>query len=79
MKRRSAWTLLAVCALLLGLYALAGFALLPYLIERKAPAFAAERLGAELSVGDTRFNPFLLRLVAQDVRLNSPSAPRKWA
>lgn len=75
MNRRSTWTLLGACALLLGLYALAGFALLPTLIERKAPTFAAERLGAELSVGDTRFNPFLLRLVAQDVRLARGGEP----
>lgn len=75
MNLRTTWTLLGARALLLGLYALAGFALLPTLLERKAPTFAAERLGAELSFGDNRFNPFLLRLVAKALRLARVAEP----
>ncbi|MBA3590133.1 DUF748 domain-containing protein, partial [Methylibium sp.] len=69
MSRRTAFKVMAVGLLVIGLYALAGFVVLPALVERQAPAYAAERLEAELTVGDTSFNPFLLRFVAQDLRL----------
>ncbi|MBA3625026.1 MAG: AsmA family protein, partial [Methylibium sp.] len=69
MSRRTAFKVMAVGLLLIGLYVLAGFVVLPALVERQAPAYAAERLEAELTVGDTSFNPFLLRFVAQDLRL----------
>ncbi|MET0680650.1 MAG: DUF748 domain-containing protein, partial [Burkholderiales bacterium] len=61
--------LAAVATLLL--YALAGFVLAPYLVERYAPGYA-ETLGAKASIGGVRINPFLLRLEAREVRLEHP-------
>ncbi|HET6600259.1 MAG TPA: DUF748 domain-containing protein, partial [Burkholderiaceae bacterium] len=72
MTRRTALIWVAVCALLLALYALAGFVLLPYGIERYATRYVAEQLGAELTLGDTDFNPFLLRFEAEGLRLSKP-------
>lgn len=69
MSRRTAFVLGAVVALLIGLYALAGFVLLPALVERQAPALVADRLHAELTIGDTAFNPFLLRFEVHELRL----------
>jgi uncharacterized protein involved in outer membrane biogenesis len=69
MSRRSAVLVLATAALLLVVYALAGFVLLPYLVERHAPRLVGERTDAELRLGDTEFNPFLLRFEARDLHL----------
>jgi hypothetical protein len=62
-------------ALLLALYALAGFVLAPELIERYAPRYVAERLGGALEVGDVRVNPFLLTLSADNVAYATDGAP----
>lgn len=76
MSRRVTLVLLAAGALLLVFYALAGFVLLPWLVERHAPAQAAQRLHAELTIGDAAFNPFALRFEAEDVRLvRQPGQP----
>jgi hypothetical protein len=56
-------------ALLSGLYALAGFALLPFLLEQKLPPLVQERTGAKLTLGAVRFNPFRFTLEADNVRL----------
>ena len=61
--------LAAVATLLL--YALAGFVLAPYLVERYAPGYA-ETLGAKASIGGVRINPFLLRLEERQLRLEHP-------
>jgi hypothetical protein len=62
--------LAAVAALLL--YALAGFWLTPYVLDRQVSRYARERLGSRATVGDVRFNPFLLRLEVKDFRLEYP-------
>ena len=54
------------------LYALAGFFLAPYLLERYVPRYAQDQLGSQATVGDVRINPFLLRLEAKDFRLEHP-------
>src|SRR5262245_49001406 len=54
------------------LYALAGFFLAPYLVQRYIPSYAAEQLGAQASIGHVRINPFLLSLAASDFRLEHP-------
>jgi uncharacterized protein involved in outer membrane biogenesis len=54
------------------LYALTGFFLAPYLLERYVPRYAQEQLGSQATVGDVRINPFLLRLEAKDFRLEHP-------
>ena len=50
-------------------YALLGFLLLPYLVERAIPRFAHDSLQREASIGAVRFNPFLFRLEADEFRL----------
>ena len=62
---------LGVIAALL-LYALAGFALAPALLERYLPRYAEEQLGSQVTVGDVRINPFLLRLEVKGFRLEYP-------
>ncbi len=69
MSRRFAVLLLATAALLVVVYALAGFFLLPYLVERHAPRLVSERSDAELRLGGAKFNPFLLRFEARDLHL----------
>lgn len=50
-------------------YALLGFLLLPWLVERAIPRFAHDTLQREASIGAVRFNPFLFRLDADEFRL----------
>src|SRR5262245_65806771 len=54
------------------LYALAGFFLAPYLVQRYIPGYAVEQVGAQASIGRVRVNPFLLSLEASDFRLDYP-------
>ena len=54
------------------LYALAGFYLAPYLLERHLPRYAQDQLGSQATVGDVRINPFRLTLEAKDFRLEYP-------
>jgi hypothetical protein len=50
-------------------YAVAGFWLLPSVIKSQLPKYAETELERKASIGQLRFNPFTLRLEAQDVRL----------
>lgn len=68
LRRFLLYVLLPV-ALLLGMYTLAGFTLLPALAERKLPALVQEKTGAKLTLGAVRFNPFRFILEADGVRL----------
>lgn len=54
---------------LLAAYTVAGFWLLPVLIRHEVPRFARSELARQASVGEVRFNPYTLRLQAQDLRL----------
>jgi uncharacterized protein involved in outer membrane biogenesis len=54
------------------LYALAGFFLAPYLMERYLPSYAQAQLGSRATIGNIRINPFLLRLETTDFRLEHP-------
>lgn len=54
---------------IVAVYALLGFLLLPYLLERHIPTYAREQLARQAEVADVRFNPFLLRLEADGFRL----------
>jgi hypothetical protein len=74
-KIASSKLFIAASALVL-LYALAGFLLVPHLIERYVPRYAQEQLGYEASIGKVRFNPFLLKLEAHDFRLGKQGQAR---
>lgn len=67
--RRTTAYLAVSAAVLLGIYATAGFVLVPYLIQRMAPAAVAEHLRRELDVYHVDFNPFTLRLALQGLTL----------
>jgi uncharacterized protein involved in outer membrane biogenesis len=57
---------LALAAVLI-VYALAGFALVPWGVRYYAPQLVAERLKRQASIGEVRFNPFLFTFEARDV------------
>ena len=68
--RRYAVSLPALIAAgLLALYALAGFFLAPYLLQREIPRFAETRLQAQASAAEVRVNPFLLTVEVRGFRL----------
>jgi hypothetical protein len=52
-----------------GVYAVAGVWLLPSIIKSQLPKYAETELERKASIGQLSFNPFTLRLEAQDVRL----------
>lgn len=61
------WAIGAASAV--GVYAVAGFWLLPSVIKSQLPKYAETELERKASIGRLSFNPFTLRLEAQDVRL----------
>jgi outer membrane protein OmpA-like peptidoglycan-associated protein len=58
-----------IAALLLGLYALAGFVLAPVLVSRYLPRYVDAQFKRQASIGEVRVNPFLLQLDARDFAL----------
>lgn len=55
-------------AVVLVVYALLGFLLLPYAVERYLPKYARETLHRQVEIGAVRFNPFLFKFEADDFR-----------
>lgn len=66
--RHVRWLLL-VPPLAVGLYALAGFWLVPKIVRAQASAYAQEELGKSLTLGEIRFNPFTFRAQASDIAI----------
>lgn len=58
-----------VLAGLLATYALAGFWLVPIVIRHQAASYGKNELARQLSIGEVRFNPFTLRLAANNIAL----------
>lgn len=72
-KRWQRWALGTGCAL--AAYSAAGFWLVPYIIKHQLPKFAEKELARQASIADVRFNPFTLRLEADQISLKeAPSA-----
>lgn len=73
MKRRR-WprNLVLILAGLVSVYALAGFFLVPHLVDRQLVQFAREDLARDIGLGEVRFNPFTLRLTIDGLRLDEP-------
>ena len=70
-KRPRRWLRwIGVLLVLLAAYALAGFALVPWLVKTKLPEFAMSDLQRRAAVGDVRFNPFKLYFEARDLKLD---------
>lgn len=56
---------------LLAAYALAGFLLTPWIVERELPRLAQEKLQHRARIGPVSFNPFTLRLQARGFALET--------
>ncbi len=69
MKRAPAVVALASIVAVLVLYGVSGFFLVPGLIERHLPVYAAKQLHGSLATGKVRFNPFTLRVSVSDLQL----------
>jgi uncharacterized protein involved in outer membrane biogenesis len=54
----------------LGLYAAAGFGLVPWIVKNQVPKIAQSELERRGEVADVSFNPFTLRLEARDLKLS---------
>jgi hypothetical protein len=72
--RRFRWAITA--AVLLALYALAGFVLAPWLIARELPAAVREATGREATLAGVEFNPFTLALRARGFELQDTDGSR---
>jgi hypothetical protein len=59
-------------AALVAIYLLAGWLLLPRLLQSQAEQFVAERTGHRLSMGRPDFNPLTLSLRLHDLKLTDP-------
>lgn len=68
LRSRAAWAV-GIAAVLVGLYALAGFKGVPALLRSQASTFVRENYGRELALGEIRFNPFTLQLEIRELRL----------
>jgi len=60
----------AGAAVLFAAYTLAGFWLVPLAIKNQVPQYGQTELARQATIGDVRFNPYTLRLEAQDLRLS---------
>ncbi|HEY2590918.1 MAG TPA: DUF748 domain-containing protein, partial [Steroidobacteraceae bacterium] len=57
----------AVIAVLVGLYALAGFLVVPHVLRSELTGYVDTHYHRRLALGDIRFNPFTLTLDARDL------------
>ncbi|WP_240453615.1 DUF748 domain-containing protein [Janthinobacterium agaricidamnosum] len=64
-KRWQRWAVGTGCVL--AAYSAAGFWLVPYVIKNQLPKFAAKELARQASISSVRFNPFTLRLEAEQI------------
>ena len=70
-KRPRRWLRwIGVVLALLAAYALAGYAMVPWLVKTKLPEFVKNDLQRRAAVGDVRFNPFKLHFEARDFKLD---------
>lgn len=65
-----------VIAAALALYALAGFLLAPWLVQRQLPILIRESIGREARVGPVEVNPFALTLRARDIEVADADGSR---
>jgi Domain of Unknown Function (DUF748) len=74
--KSKAFRITAVIAVLVGLYALAGFVLAPKLIRNALMQDIPKAVSAKPSVGEIRVNPFLFQLEIKDFSLTDPSGEK---
>jgi len=58
-----------ILAGIIGIYSLAGFVLVPRLLQSRLPAIAAEQLGLHVEIGAVRLNPFTFAAHAEKLRI----------
>ncbi len=75
-SRKKALRISALVALLLALYALAGFVLVPRLLRSALMENIPKTLGVTPTVGEIRFNPFSFQLDVRKLTLASPSGEK---
>jgi hypothetical protein len=66
----------AIAALVIGLYALAGFVAVPRLLRSALMQDIPKSLAVNPAVGEIHFNPFLFQLEIKDFSLNSPAGEK---
>lgn len=69
----------AAMAGLLAAYTAAGFWLVPALIKSQVPKFVQTELARQAKIGEVSFNPYTLRLEAQDLRLDEADGTALFA
>jgi hypothetical protein len=74
--KSKAFRISAVAALLVALYALAGFVAVPRILRSTLMREIPKTLGATPAVGDIRFNPFTFQLEVKDFSLAAPSGEK---
>jgi hypothetical protein len=70
--KTKAFIISAVIAVLVGLYALAGFMLAPRLLRNALMQDVPKAINAKPSVGEIRVNPFLFQIEIKDLSLTDP-------
>ena len=74
--KTKAFRIAAVAALLVALYALAGFVAVPRILRSTLMKEIPKTLGATPAVGEIRFNPFLFQLEIKDFSLAAPNGEK---
>jgi len=64
---------------MMAVYTLAGFWLVPLLIKHQVPQFGQTELARQATIGEVSFNPYTLRLQAQDLRLTEANGAPLFA
>jgi hypothetical protein len=74
-RQRSLWPRLAVVVLIVLLlcYALGGFLLLPWWVQKNLPRYAQQQLGWQATVGEVHANPFTFSAELQNLQANDAS------
>jgi hypothetical protein len=74
--KTKAFRIAAIAALLLALYALAGFVAVPRILRSTLMREIPKTLAVTPAVGDIRFNPFLFQLEIKDFSLAAPNGEK---
>lgn len=68
MKHKLKWTVIG----LTGIYLIAGFLIIPLVLEKKLPGIVSEMTGGSFRVASVAFNPLIARLDMYDMALTDP-------
>ena len=74
--KTKAFRIAAIIAVLVGLYALAGFVLAPRLLRSTLMEDISKTLGVKPTVGEIHVNPFLFQVEVKDFSLTAPSGDK---